>query len=535
VTPRLALTLAAALLLACGGPGSSADGGTDAGPSSDAGALHDAGQADAGAPDAGALDAGPPDAGRPDAGTADAGRLVTLPTDAREFRGVWVATVSNLDFALPASPDAGRLELEQLVAQAADAGFNALLFQVRPESDALYDSALEPWSRTLTGTQGQNPGWDPLATLLTLAHAQGLEVHAWVNPYRAAVSATGQLAPTSIARTLASAAITYNSQLVMDPGVPAVRQHVLDVMSDLLGHYDVDGLHFDDYFYPYPDAANSPFPDDATWAAHPTVAADGGVMNKGDWRRNNVNQLIEGVAALVSQDHPQVRFGISPFGIYRPGTPAGVTGLDAYQTLACDAPLWLRQGWVDYLAPQLYWTTTTSGHDYDTLSTWWASQLTQGRHLFPGHAINKMGTTGWDVAELRRQFTQTRSLASLGARGDISFRAQSVFSNAGGARALLHDELYATPALTPAVPRVTGVAAPPLPFVQRGTGAIDVTHPAPALLRFLALYEQTSTGWVLRRVSGEAQAHWVVTTGTWAVSAVARGGAESQGVVLDMQ
>lgn len=541
---RVRFGLVLLLLAACGQLPSPPDSGRDAAvlfpgpkPDLDAGAVVDAGGFDAGS----TADAGQPDAGIDgglindagfDAGLTvmDSGVVLATVSHVRELRGVWVATVSNLDFSQTLSPDAGIAAMQALVERTRDAGLNAIFFQVRPESDAWYQSTLEPWSRFVTGTQGRAPGWDPLDTLLDAAHARGVEVHAWVNPYRGLATAGSSTATNHVTRTLASAAITYDGKVTMNPGVPAVRQHVVNVVRDLLDHYDVDGLHFDDYFYPYPVAGN-PFPDDATFDAY---TADGGTMTKSNWRRDNVNTLVREVMNLVTSDHPHVRFGISPFGIWRPNNPQGVVGLDAYEEISCDAVTWMNQGWVDYVAPQLYWATTSSGQPFVPLATWWANGTMGGRHVFPGHGIYRLGTTGYtSVAEIRAQVNATRSLRSRGMMGGIHYREGNLRSNLLGVRDLFHDELYAQPALPPPVPR-QGSSMTPLPPVVTKTGStLTVSHVLPLTARFFTLYRSDATGWTLVDVAGGVQASFgPLPAGTWAVSAVNRGGAESQGVVV---
>ncbi len=527
------------LLAACGSvPVTLPDGAVDddGGLGGDAGTgPADAGPSptDAGRPDAGTPDAGTPDGGRPDAGLdADAGAgdggsttLVTVGSE-RELRGVWVASVANLDWPTASGQTAatGRATLTTLVDSMADAGFNALFFQVRPESDALYASTLEPWSRFLTGNQGQNPGWDPLDELLTLAHARGLEVHAWMNPYRALTSPTVNAALNHVSRTLSSAAITYGTSVVMNPGVPAVRQHFEAVVQDVLTRYDVDGLHFDDYFYPYP-IAGTPFPDSATYAGY---QADGGTMNLGDWRRDNVNTLIREVMTIVTNDHPQVRFGVSPFGIWKSGVP--VPGLNAYSEISCDAVAWMSNGWVDYLAPQLYWAES-SAQSYSTLATWWSMRNMGGRHLFPGHATYNLTTLNWPLSEIENQVNFTRTLKTAGAQGDLQFRAATLMANTKGVHTLFKNTLYAKPALTPVLPRAGASVAPAVPFVSVVGSALSVMSPQPQAVRFFALYKDLGAGqWELVRVRGGAQVGFDVTPGAWAVSAVGRGGAESLGV-----
>ena len=330
-------------------------------------------------------------------------------------------------------------------------------------------------------------------------------------------------------RTLAGSAITYNNAVVMNPGQAAVRQHVEAVVSDLLNRYDVDGVHFDDYFYPYP--AGLPFPDSATYAAY---TSDGGTMNLGDWRRDNVNTLVREVMGIITNDHPTVRFGIAPFGIWKDGVP--VPGLDAYNAISCDPPTWMANGWVDYLTPQLYWRIG-SAQDYSTLATWWAMRNMGGRHLFPGHAENQLvaSAANWPLSEIHDQIAFTRTLKAQGAQGDVHFRSAFIQNNTKGVHTMFKTDLYARPALPPVLPRAGASVAPAVPFVSVVGSTLSVTDPMPATVRFFTLYREVSAGqWELTRVLGGAQVTFPVTPGTWAVSAIGRGGAESQGVRVVM-
>lgn len=516
----LGLALAAALTCAGCGPDLLPPGGDDA-------ALPDAALPDAGgeAPldagrDAAVADAGTRDAGAPDAGPPP---VVSHP---RELRGLWVTTVLNLDFpqTLSGSPVLGPMELSRIVNLAAETGFNALFFQVRPESDAWYGSSREPWSRFLTGMQGVAPGYDPLEALITLAHAKGLEVHAWVNPYRGLVSASVAAAPTHITRVLPQHAIPYGSGVVMNPAASAVQDWVVAEVSDLVGRYDVDGLHFDDYFYPYP-IAGAPFPDEPSYQAY---RAGGGALGKSDWRREQVNTLVRRVSQALAQLKPWVRFGISPFGIYRPGQPAGIVGLDAYEVIACDALAWLTNGWVDYVAPQLYWPSTRTGQRFDLLVAWWAQQVSAGRSIFPGLALYQLGTApDWSVQEFRTQVRLSRAQAPRVA-GNLWFRYAMLRDDVQGIRAVLRDELYARPALPPplATQRDT-VVEPPRALAADGGTALQ--HPRPDAVRGYAVYRQADAGWVLEQFLPGAQA---VLQGPAAVTAVSRSDVESAAILV---
>ena len=274
----------------------------------------------------------------------------TPPAIVREMRGLWVATVANIDWPSRSglTADAQRAELTSILDRAAAAGFNAIIFHVRPASDALYRSSIEPWGAMLSGTQGIDPGYDPLAFAVQEAHARGLELHAWINPFRAGnASDSLKLSPTHLFNTRRDLLRIYGGQLWLDPGVPDVHDHVMRVILDIVQRYDVDGIHADDYFYPYPvtDAQNRviAFPDNETYGRY------GGGLTQDDWRRANVDRFVERMYAQVHLAKPTMRVGISPFGIWRPGSPNGVSGLDAYASIYADSRKWLRSGWVDYL------------------------------------------------------------------------------------------------------------------------------------------------------------------------------------------
>ncbi len=269
----------------------------------------------------------------------------------REMRGAWIASVWNINFPSSpgSSPETQKAELRRQLDRLQECGFNAVFFQVRPEGDALFSSQLEPWSSSLTGRQGQDPGYDPLQALIEEAQERNLEVHAWLNPFRAQ-AASPNLAPPHLATTHPDLVHPYGPYLWMDPGAKEVQQRLVDVCQDLVERYDLDGIHFDDYFYPYPDGKS--FPDDASWQEY---RRGGGTMSRADWRRDNVNRTIQAVDEAVESKADHVRFGISPFGIPAPEKPEGIRGFDQYNGLYADPQKWIDEGWVDYLAPQLYW------------------------------------------------------------------------------------------------------------------------------------------------------------------------------------
>jgi uncharacterized lipoprotein YddW (UPF0748 family) len=451
----------------------------------------------------------------------------------REFRGVWVATVANINFpSKPGlSPDLLAAELDRIVDASADAGFNAIVFQVRPEGDALYRSDLEPWSRFLTGTQGGDPGIDPLAYLIAAAHARNVEVHAWFNPYRAKSTASAAAKAPHVTVTDPDVVMTYGNLVWMDPGSEIVRKRTVDVVLDVARRYDVDGIHFDDYFYPYPDASGRDFPDAATFARY---QAGGGTLEKSDWRRANVNALVSAVGTGLTSTRAWVRFGISPFGIYRPGFPAGVTGFDQYAKLYADPVEWLQQGWVDYVAPQLYWPTTAERQPYNPLLAWWAARSEGGRHVFAGNFLAALGTKPqWTVDEFRLQLEGTRLAQKAGASGNIFYHIGPILHNQDHIADVFRDELYAEPALTPAQAGDRPRAAPPV--VEIAAGGIRLTPADVVPLRSYAVYRPEAEGWVLDHLV-PATAHQVaLSAGHWAISAVNRYGDESPGVLVALE
>ena len=284
---------------------------------------------------------------------------VSLPVADREFRAVWVATVSNIDWPSRQglSSESQKAEARRILDSVASIGMNAVVFQVRPQCDAFYASQLEPWSLFLSGEEGQPPSpfYDPLAFWIEEAHSRGLELHAWFNPYRAHLARRGPISDSCIVRRRPDCVrLVSDSTYWLDPGDPHMQDHSFSVVMDVAQRYDIDGVHFDDYFYPYGDGS---FPDDTTWHAY---TAGGGTLTREDWRRWNVNGFIERVYAALKQAKRHVKFGVSPFGIWRPGYPSSIAGFDQYATLYADARLWLNEGWIDYWSP-----TTVLAHQPD--------------------------------------------------------------------------------------------------------------------------------------------------------------------------
>jgi len=430
----------------------------------------------------------------------------------RELRGAWISTVFNGTWpsATGLAEEAAKAELVAIFEALADARMNAVFLQIRPECDALYRSALEPWSRFLTGRQGGDPGWDPLAFAIEEGHRRGIEIHAWLNPYRAAASRT-QRAPNHLSRTMPDAVRTYGEQLWMDPGVPEVRAHFLEVVRDVLARYDVDGIHMDDYFYPYP-VAGATFDDTASYAQH------GGGLAKDAWRRRNVDTLVRELGVLVASQRPDVRFGISPFGIYRPGIPEGITGLDAYAVLSADAPKWIAEGWVDYLAPQLYWPTTQQAQAFGALASWWAGLATSGRSVFVGHDATRAGTGAFTADEYAAQLAKAREVA----RGSILFSAKPIVTDAIGLRSTVLAAAWRKRAATP--PLASAFTAPllPAPETRVNDGVVRVAADGH---RSVAAYRD---GELEELVPASATTTLRLSAGAWAVTVIDRRGVESR-------
>ncbi len=385
---------------------------------------------------------------------------IAPPPPAREFRAAWIATVANIDWpSKPGLPVAQQqAELISLLDRAAQLHFNAVFFQVRSVSDAFYASAIEPWSEYLTGIQGRapEPFYDPLAFAVTEAHKRGLELHAWFNPFRAAHPlAKSPSAPNHITRLLPELVRHYGDQTWLDPGEPPVQARALAVMLDVVKRYDVDGVVIDDYFYPDPQkdamGLERNFPDDASWKRY--GAATG--LSRADWRRDNINRFIFKLSQSIKAAKPWVQFGVSPFGIWRPKNPPQIKGMDAYDKLYADSRKWLADGWVDYLAPQLYWAAAPPPQSFPVLLDWWRAQNAKGRHVWPALADWKAGTN-FTITEIPQQIQLTRQRNDPGA---VHFHLRSVLDNAALAAALRAQ--YAVPMLVPASPWINSTSLPP--------------------------------------------------------------------------
>jgi len=375
----------------------------------------------------------------------------TAPAPPREWRAAWIATVANIDW--PSKPglsaEQQQAEIKSLCDTAVSIGLNALILQVRTATDALYESKLEPWSEYLTGTQGKHPGYDPLAVWLTEAKARGLELHAWFNPYRSRhSSAKSPVADSHVSRTHPDWVRRYGDQLWMDPGEPAAADHTLAVVRDLLSRYAVDGVHIDDYFYPYPvtDPATKQevdFPDEPSWQRY---VAKGGSLNRADWRRYNVNTLVQRLYTLAHEVRPGTRVGVSPFGIPKPAArPAGISGFSQYDKLYADVELWLREGWMDYLAPQLYWPRAQTAQAFEPLLQAWRASNPLGRPIHPGLFTSRIDATekSWQPDEVLAQIDSIRRLSP--GSGHIHFSMAALAQNRRGIADALRRQYAAAP------------------------------------------------------------------------------------------
>ncbi|MDB4948300.1 MAG: hypothetical protein JWM27_949 [Gemmatimonadetes bacterium] len=423
----------------------------------------------------------------------------------REFRAAWVASVANIDWpSRPGlAPERQRAEMVAILDSAAALHLNAVVLQVRPAADALYPSALEPWSEYLTGEQGKapDPAYDPLLFAVQEAHRRGLELHAWFNPYRAShPTEKSPVVASHIARTHPEVVKQYGKYLWMDPGERLVQDRSMAVILDVVRRYDVDGVHIDDYFYPYPEkdsaGARVDFPDGPSWTRY---VQGGGRLPRDDWRRENVNLFIRRMYREVKAAKPWVKVGISPFGIWRPRNPEQiVTSFDQYADLYADARLWMREGWADYFSPQLYWRIAATQQSYPVLLRWWSEQNAHGRHLWPGNFTSQVMPTEatWPAAEIVAQVNATRGQA--GAGGNVHFSMKAFGMNPDSLVEKLLAGPYAEPALVPASPWLYA-GAPGRPRVQArsvdGTASIHMEPTGRDRPTWWALSWRTGSTW----------------------------------------
>ena len=378
--------------------------------------------------------------------------LVVPPKPAREYRAAWVASVANIDWPSQKGLTTGeqKAELKSILDRAAQLKLNTIILQVRPSCDALYASQLEPWSEYLTGTMGRapEPFYDPLAFAVEEAHKRGLELHAWFNPYRAGhPSGKGSPSANHISRTRPQLVRHYGKQLWLDPGEREVQDYSLSVVMDVVKRYDIDGVHFDDYFYPYKEQSASgqelDFPDNASWQK----SGAGGGLSRDDWRRQNVNTFIERTYKSIKAAKPWVKFGLSPFGIWRPENPPRIKGFDAYEKLYADSRKWLMNGWLDYFVPQLYWSIDSREQSFPALLRWWTEQNPKGRHVLPGMDDTKILGNKWTPEEIINQIRLTRK--QRGTSGHVHWNMKSLMRSEPLDQAL-EKNVYSEAALVPA-------------------------------------------------------------------------------------
>lgn len=374
---------------------------------------------------------------------------VTPPPVMREFRATWVPTVGNSCW--PSKPGLTtaeqQAELIAILDRAQQLKLNAVIFQVRPACDALYRSDIEPWSEYLTGIQGRAPSpyYDPLEFAIKEAHKRGLELHAWFNPYRARhKNAKSPIAENHISKTRRDLVRDYGDYLWLDPGEREVQDYSTRVILDVVRRYDIDGVHFDDYFYPYEEKDRNgrdlDFPDARSWQKYGVRSG----LTRDDWRRQNVDQFIQRMGNIIHAEKSWVKFGLSPFGIWRPKNPATIRGYDPYEKLYADSRKWLVEGWCDYLSPQLYWAIDPPEQSFPVLLNWWQTQNPKKRYVWPGINTLKVGT--WPVSELTNQITYTRRLSNT--PGHIHW-SQSALMRNGGLATTLANDTYRAPALIP--------------------------------------------------------------------------------------
>jgi uncharacterized lipoprotein YddW (UPF0748 family) len=393
----------------------------------------------------------------------------------REFRGSWLATVNNLDWPSKAGEPTKiqKKELVDILDTLEKLNFNALIFQIRPTADAFYHSKTEPWSAYLTGQQGKAPdeNWDPLMFMADECHKRGMELHAWMNPFRIQQNLTDKLNEKNVALRHPDWVVTYGTKTYLDPGIPAVRDYLISVVEEVVSNYEIDAIHFDDYFYPYP-IVNMPFPDTLSFKLYNRGFPATEIEN---WRRANVDSIIFSLSQTIKKINPSVKFGISPFGVWEnynidytgSVTSAGTTN---FSHLFADVVKWQQNGWIDYLIPQIYWEIGHPTVDYITLANWW-NEKAFDRHIYIGHALYKLneGTSpAWKSdREMPEQILISRKLNNI--EGNAFFRMKYINMNPYGFKDRLQNDLYKLKALVPVMPWLDSITpVPPKRIVAQG-------------------------------------------------------------------
>ncbi len=433
------------------------------------------------------------------------------PAIPREFRAAWVATVDNIDWPSNRNLDPAQQQAEMLhiLDTAVALKLNAIILQVRPSCDAMYPSKLEPWSEYLTGRQGRPPSplYDPLKMWVEEAHKRGLELHCWFNPYRVYLKAQkGPFAKNDIKNTHPEIVRKYGEFLWLDPGAPVTQNHSLAVIRDVVHRYDIDGVHIDDYFYPYPEKGQD-FPDEPTYEHYRDT---GGTLARPDWRRENVDTFVEKLYNTVKAEKKWVKFGISPFGIWRPGYPASIkAGVDSYAELYADSRKWLTEGWCDYLSPQLYWPIAQTAQSFPTLLNWWVSQNAKGRHIWPGLYTGRLGTEegrAWPLKEILGQVSLTRDGPED--PGQVHFSMKVFLQNRQNINGALENGDYLHRALVPASSWL-GDEKPAAPKVKLsksddGKWVISLSPGSHDAVRFYTIRVKAG-GWLEPRVTSDRE------------------------------
>lgn len=466
---------------------------------------------------------------------------VNTPSAMREFRAAWIATVANINWpskpGLPVSEQ--KEEAIKLLDFLAENNFNAAILQVRPQCDALYKSDLEPWSYYLTGLQGKapDPYYDPLEFWVEESHKRGIELHVWLNPYRAHHPSGGkEISDQSIVKKHPELVVFLKQGYWwMDPALPGTRAQTTAVVMDLVNRYDIDGVHFDDYFYPYWDYnGGQDFPDSLSWTAYKN---SGGKLSRNDWRRDAVNILIENLYQKIKETKPHVKFGLSPFGIWRPGYPESISGFDQYDKLYADAKLWLNKGWIDYFTPQIYWPINRIAQSYPVLLGWWNKENTMNRHLWPGISVGN-DTSVVNVNEIKGQIMIDRGMIPDD-KGVVHWSIGQLVRNAQMTKGL-KDGPYRQQALVPASPWLDNKApaAPSFTATRSGKEVNVQWTPADANDAFhyviyytyggswsYAIVNKDARSFTIKPVQGQVTVQNVITK--VAVTAVDRTGNES--------
>lgn len=433
------------------------------------------------------------------------------PLDIYEFRAAWVATVANINWPSRSGLSTSEQQREalKLLDFLQENNFNAVIFQVRPQTDALYDSELEPWSYFLTGKQGKapEPYYDPLKFWIEAAHNRGLELHVWLNPYRAHHTTGGEVTEASVIKKKPELALKLaNGMWWLDPAKQGTQDHSAAVVMDLVKRYDIDGVHFDDYFYPYDSYNNGKdFPDEESWNAYKN---SGGELSRGDWRRHHVNRFIKRVYDEIKAEKPFVKFGLSPFGIWRPGYPQSITGYDQYDKLYADARLWLNEGWIDYFTPQLYWKINQEGQSFPELLGWWEQENTKDRHLWPGINVG-LGGDDKNIDETINQIMITRGMLPE-SKGTVHWSIGPLIKHDSLSTALRKGP-YKKKTLVPSSPWLDD-EAPETPQVETSINndrlQLNWTYPgSEEIFRWVVYFKYEGGNWDYKILNGELNSY----------------------------